>query len=163
MATPPIAQTSPESRRRAGTEEEVRAALAALDKPRVTLGEVAHVRVYVVALVFVLAAVPVAAHAQPSTPELIERAEASGLVDRHRADLFRAYALARPGRLPARFRSDAPWDGTPVLLRLRRDLPGLRSAERQEVEGLLVAAGPGEDCDNEGSAQGASTRRRTST
>jgi hypothetical protein len=107
----------------------------------------------VLALGVLLVAVPAVADAKPTTPELIGRAEASGLVDRHTANLFRAYALARPGRLPARFRSDAPWDGTPVLRALRRDLPGLRASERQEIEALLAPAGPGEDCDTEGSAQ----------
>ena len=105
------------------------------------------------ALGVALVAVPTVADAKPSTPELIERAESGGAIGSARAALFRAFALARPARLPARFRSDAPWDGTPVLFSLRRDLPGLRASERREIEALLAAAGPGEDCDTEGSAQ----------
>ena len=100
-----------------------------------------------------IAAAPAVALAAPSTPELIAHAEAGGRIDRHRADLMRAYALASPERLPRAFRSDAPWDGTLVLLGLRRDLPGIREAERREIEALLAAAGPGEDCNNKGKTQ----------
>src|SRR5215210_9340841 len=85
-----------------------------------------------------LAAVPALAQARPATPQLIDRAEHAGKLDRSRADLLRTYALAAPERLPASFRSNAPWDGTLTLLKIRRDLPRLRRAEREEIQALLA-------------------------
>jgi hypothetical protein len=101
-----------------------------------------------------LAAAPALAQARPATPELIQRAEGAGRLSHSRADLFRAYAIAAPERLPAAFRSDAPWDGTLTLLELRRDLPKLREGARKEVQALLApqaAATP--SCDTESSNQ----------
>jgi hypothetical protein len=100
-----------------------------------------------------LAAVPALADAKPATPQLIDRAEHAGKLDRSRADLFRTYALAAPERLPAAYRSNAPWDGTLTLLQVRRDLPRLRRAERQEIQALLEAQAAGESCSNQGSNQ----------
>jgi hypothetical protein len=100
-----------------------------------------------------LAAVPAFAQAEPATPELIQRAEDGGQLDRSRADLFRAYAVAAPERLPAAFRSEAPWDGTLTLLQVRRDLPRLSQAAREEIQALLAAEAPGEACDTESSSQ----------
>jgi hypothetical protein len=54
-----------------------------------------------------------------ATPVLIEEARRGGGISRFRADLYLAYALAAPGRLPAAYRSEAPWHGTLPLLRLR--------------------------------------------
>jgi hypothetical protein len=100
-----------------------------------------------------LAAAPALARAQAPTPELIERAEQGGQLDRSRADLYRAYALAAPERLPAAFRSTAPWDGTLTLLEVRRDLPRLREAEREEIQALLAPAAPGPSCSSPSGSQ----------
>jgi hypothetical protein len=99
-----------------------------------------------------LAGAPALARARPPTPELIQRAEDAGRLDRSRADLFRAYAVAAPERLPRAFRSEAPWDGTLTLLEVRRDLPRLREAVRKEIQALLAGA-PGESCGSESSNQ----------
>ncbi len=64
-------------------------------------------------------AVAVREHAL-STPELIEAAVARGEISRDLGDLYLAYALFAPERLPARFRSDVPWDGTLPLWELQR-------------------------------------------
>jgi len=100
-----------------------------------------------------LAAAPALARAEAPTPELIERAEQGGQLDRSRADLYRAYALAAPERLPAAFRSTAPWDGTLTLLEVRRDLPRLREAEREEIQALLAPAAPGPSCSSPSGSQ----------
>jgi Divergent InlB B-repeat domain len=98
---------------------------------------------------FLLAADPALAQARPATPELIQRAEKAGQLDRSRADLFRTYAIAAPQRLPAAYRSDAPWDGTLMLLQVRRDLPRLREAERTQIQALLAAEASTASCDTE--------------
>jgi hypothetical protein len=100
-----------------------------------------------------LAAAPALARAKPPTPELIERAEQHGQLGRSKADLYRAYALAAPGRLPAAFRSAAPWDGTLTLLEVRRDLPRLREAEREKIQTLLAPQPQGPSCSSESSSQ----------
>lgn len=55
----------------------------------------------------------------PSTPELLDRAVAGGGLDPAAAGLYLAYAMAEPAKLPASFRSPAPWRGTLPLLNLR--------------------------------------------
>ncbi|HEV2811696.1 MAG TPA: DUF6055 domain-containing protein [Solirubrobacteraceae bacterium] len=80
---------------------------------------------------------------QPSTPQLIERAQLG------KAETLRmlTYAIARPDRLPQRFRSDARWDGTLHLHRLRAEAPKLRdAAARREILGILE---PGQQRINE--------------
>lgn len=57
---------------------------------------------------------------RPPTPVLLDRAVSRGEVERARADLYLLYALQGDPRLPARFRSQAPWRGTLPLLELRR-------------------------------------------
>jgi hypothetical protein len=104
-------------------------------------------------LLALFAAAPALAQGRPATPELIQRAEDAGQLGRSRADLFRAYAIAAPERLPAAFRSDAPWDGTLTLLQVRRDLPKLREAERKQIQALLAAAPSNASCDTESSTQ----------
>jgi Divergent InlB B-repeat domain len=100
------------------------------------------------------AATPALAQAKPPTPELIQRAEQAGRLDRSRADLFRTYAIAAPGRLPAAFRSRAPWEGTLTLLKVHRDLPRLRAAERREIQALLAPqAASSPSCGTESSNQ----------
>jgi hypothetical protein len=101
----------------------------------------------------VLAAAPALARAKPPTPDLISRAERAGQLDRSRADLYRTYALAAPHRLPGAFRSAAPWEGTSTLLKVRRDLPGLRQAARDEIQALLAPQPSGESCSNSSSSQ----------
>ena len=77
---------------------------------------------------------------KPATPELIERAQQSGEVDGTRATQLRAYALAAPERLPANYRSNAPWDGTLTLRRIHRALPRLPDGPaKREITAL---AGP---------------------
>ncbi len=72
-----------------------------------------------------------------STPQLIDRAVVEGRLGRASADLYLAYALSAPGKLPERFASDVPWDGTLPLLhlrqRVRRMPPGPARAEIQAV------------------------------
>jgi hypothetical protein len=65
-----------------------------------------------------------------SVPALIEAAVAGGTIDRATADRYLAYALFRPSRLPAEFRSTVPWRGTLLLLELQ---------QRAEAEGTTVA------------------------
>jgi hypothetical protein len=100
-----------------------------------------------------LLAVPALAQARPATPDLIDRAERTGQLDRGRAHLYRAYAIAAPGKLPAAFRSEAPWDGTLTLLRVRRDLPALREKPREEISALLAAPSSGPSCSTESRSQ----------
>jgi hypothetical protein len=54
-----------------------------------------------------------------STPELLERAVERGRLNRATADLYLARALGAHRKLPDRFVSDVPWDGTLPLLRLQ--------------------------------------------
>ena len=101
-----------------------------------------------------LLAAPALAQAKPATPDLIDRAERAGQVDKSRAHLYRAYAIAAPEKLPAAFRSDAPWDGTLTLLRVRRDLPALRASAREEISALLAPPGSGGPaCSTDNSSQ----------
>jgi hypothetical protein len=65
-----------------------------------------------------------------SVPALIEAAVADGTIDRSTADRYLAYALFRPSRLPATFRSTVPWRGTLPLLELQ---------QRAEAAGTTVA------------------------
>ncbi|MGH2766914.1 MAG: hypothetical protein ACRDKA_13550, partial [Actinomycetota bacterium] len=72
-----------------------------------------------------------------STPELLERAVDRGRLDRATADRFLAFALGAHRKLPARFVSDVPWDGTLPLLhlkeRVKRMSPGPQRAAIREV------------------------------
>lgn len=84
--------------------------------------------------------------ARPSSPELIEAAVEHGDVSRAGGVLFLAYALGAPGKLPARFRSDAPWDGTLLAMRVERAARKLpRGRFRTALRGELApeAVGPG--------------------
>jgi hypothetical protein len=54
-----------------------------------------------------------------STPELLDRAVERGRLNRATADLHLAHALGDHRKLPDRFVSHVPWDGTLPLLRLR--------------------------------------------
>jgi hypothetical protein len=72
-----------------------------------------------------------------STPELLERAVERGRLNRATADLYLARALGDHRKLPDRFVSDVPWDGTLPLLRLqgrvKRMLPGAARAALAEA------------------------------
>src|SRR5919106_294509 len=76
-----------------------------------------------------------------STPELIEAATARGDIGRVRADLYMAWALGSEWRrVPARFRSDVPWDGTLPLLRLSERVVRMSPGPaRAEIEDALTA------------------------
>jgi hypothetical protein len=74
----------------------------------------------------------------------LERAVARGELDRSTADLYLAYALTQPDRVPARYQATAPWDGTPWLLELRDRLRSMpRGPERAAVR---EAMGPADTC-----------------
>jgi hypothetical protein len=73
-----------------------------------------------------------------STPDLLDRAVKRGRLHRSTADLFLAFALGDHGRLPDRFVSDVPWDGTLPLLRLREQLERMPPAPaRAELAAAL--------------------------
>jgi hypothetical protein len=84
-----------------------------------------------------------------ATPDLLDRAVDRGEVGRARADLLLIHALSGDTRLPARFRSDVPWDGTLPLLQLRRRVqrmdPGAeRATLRSAIEQQALASCGGE-------------------
>jgi hypothetical protein len=93
-------------------------------------------------IVVLVGALAYPAPAQPgatlATPDLIERAVARGDISRAQADRYLAYAIGAPDKLPARFRSDVPWDATLAALRLTRT-----PARRAAVRDALGLAGPG--------------------
>ncbi len=99
-----------------------------------------------------LVASPGVAPADPvrlSTPDLIDRAVEAGSIDRDTADLYVAYALFEPNRLPDEYRSDVPWDGTLPLLHLRQSVRTMhRGPERQEIRALTGSSdsGPFDTC-----------------
>jgi Divergent InlB B-repeat domain len=76
-----------------------------------------------------------------STPELLERAVERGRVNRATADLYLAYALADHRKVPDRFVSDAPWDGTLPLLRLQERLKGMPPGPARAAIGDALALG----------------------
>src|SRR5215207_1854655 len=99
-----------------------------------------HWRTCGLACIAALAAATPSAHAAPgrsATPELIEQAAQRNKIERDTATLYLAYALGRPGKLPAAYRSDTPWDGTLPLRRLyeavKQMKPGPRRAEAQSI------------------------------
>jgi hypothetical protein len=61
-----------------------------------------------------------------ATPDLLDRAVATGSMDRATADLYLAYAFSNDERLPDRYVSKVPWDGTLPLLGLRERLKSMR-------------------------------------
>jgi len=76
-----------------------------------------------------------------TTPQLIEAALARGEIDRETADLYLAYALGDYGKLPAQYRSEAPWSGTLSLLRLREAVRTMRAGPtRAKIEALLTGS-----------------------
>jgi hypothetical protein len=85
-----------------------------------------------------------------ATPDLLDRAVATGSLDRATADLYLAYALVDHERLPARFVSEVPWDGTVPLLRLRQRTAAMEAGpDRRAIRSLIgTAANPG-TCDTQ--------------
>jgi hypothetical protein len=87
-----------------------------------------------------------------STPELLERAVERGRLNRARADLYLARALGDHRKLPDRFVSDVPWDGTLPLLRLQERVKRMSPGPaRGAIRDALALASCG------GEAGGAST------
>ncbi len=73
-----------------------------------------------------------------STPELIDVARARGEIGPEMAYLFLAYALGDYEKLPPRYRSDVPWDGTLPLLRLQEAAKTMKGGPiRTELVGIL--------------------------
>jgi hypothetical protein len=66
----------------------------------------------------------VAGHA---TPDLIRRDVAAGRISATQGARYLSWAFTAPDRIPAAYRSTAPWDGTAALLQLRQLLPTLPS------------------------------------
>ena len=79
-----------------------------------------------------------------STPQLIERAVRRGDIDRAKGDLFLAYALASPQKLPSQYRSATPWDGTLPLLHLRERLRTMPRGEKRTA--IKEALSPTANC-----------------
>ncbi len=74
-----------------------------------------------------------------NTAELIEAARERGEIAYETAQLYLAYALRAPDKLPERYRSPVPWDGTLPLLRLRTATRAMAAGpERAEIEALLA-------------------------
>ncbi|MQB01032.1 MAG: hypothetical protein GEU78_12180 [Actinobacteria bacterium] len=83
-----------------------------------------------------------------ATPVLIDEARRGGQISRFRADLYLAYALAAPGRLPAAYRSEAPWRGTLPLLRLRERIAKMREGPRRaRLKSVIEASSAPTRCD----------------
>jgi hypothetical protein len=57
--------------------------------------------------------------AEASTPALLAEAVASGELTQAQADLYLAYALTDYARVPEKYQSPVPWDGTLPLLHVR--------------------------------------------
>ena len=76
--------------------------------------------------------------ARAPSPVLIEQAMRSGELDAATGNLYLAYALRAPERLPAAFRSETQFHGTVWLLKLHRALETMPAGvQRSEIEGLL--------------------------
>ena len=82
---------------------------------------------------------------QLATPQLIERAEARGDISTSTANLYLAYALAAPDKLPHAYRSRVAWDGTLTAKRLTEALETMPpGAVRSEIDALMhPVGGPG--------------------
>ena len=93
---------------------------------------------------------------EPSTPELIQRAEDAGEIDAETADLYRAYALSPRWRMvPERYTGEGPWEGTLLLLDLRRDVRRMEPGpERRTIRELIGEAHPPGGPDDCGSSTG---------
>jgi len=80
---------------------------------------------------------------EPSSPDLIDRAQEVGTIDNERANLYRVYALTNDARLPAAYESSTPFDGTLELRQARRELRRMEpGTERNRVAAALRAPPP---------------------
>lgn len=95
----------------------------------------------IILLALALAPSAVAAPAT-TTPGRIQAAVERGEISADSGRVYLARALGAPDRLPARFRGTKAWDGTLLLLRLRREVRRMRrDSARAEVRELLSDAG----------------------
>jgi hypothetical protein len=77
-----------------------------------------------------------------TTPQLLNRAVADGSLSRVQADRYLLYALGGDDRLPAAYRSTAPWRGTLPLLHLRHRIRAMEpGAERRALQRELDVQG----------------------
>jgi hypothetical protein len=82
-----------------------------------------------------------------ATPALIEADVRVGLLSRAAADLLLARAFHQPHLLPDRYVSEAPWEGTLLLLQLRHRVARMpRGHDRSAIETALSH----NDCDGPG-------------
>ena len=99
-----------------------------------------------------------------STPELIDESVKSGEINRSRGDLYLAYAFSDYERVPAKYRSEAPWHGTVPLLRLNQRVARMPSGpQRSEIQQLLKGPVAGNNCGSSTSALGSNIQSRTSS
>jgi hypothetical protein len=71
-----------------------------------------------------------------ATPNLIRRDVAAGRITATEGARYLSWAFTAPDRVPAAYRSDAPWDGTVALIQLRQLLPTLpQDALARQVRG----------------------------
>ncbi len=83
---------------------------------------------------------PVNGQSRATTPELLDTAVAQGDISQEQADLYLAYALTDYEKLPIRYRSNTPWDGTLPLLHLQERVETMKvSAVRAEIVEALSA------------------------
>jgi hypothetical protein len=95
---------------------------------------------------------------RPSTPDLIERARDRGEISRYRADLYLAYALGRPDKLPRAFASDTPWRGTLPLLELHERIDKMPPGPRkQSLRSSIEPTAAGTKCSNSNAPSNATT------
>ncbi|HSJ52360.1 MAG TPA: hypothetical protein VLC52_01325, partial [Anaerolineae bacterium] len=74
-----------------------------------------------------------------NTAQLIEAARVRGEITAETAQLYLAYALAAPEKLPEEYHSPVPWDGTLPLLRLQTASRAMEAGPaRAEIEALLA-------------------------
>jgi hypothetical protein len=93
-----------------------------------------------------------------STPALIDAALRRGDIDRATADRYLAYAVGRPARLPAAYRSSVPWRGTLPLLDLQqRAEAGAVAASTARIAGLATERAGTDNC---GSSRGSLPKKK---
>jgi List-Bact-rpt repeat protein len=81
-----------------------------------------------------------------ATPQLLDRAVARGRLNRSTADLYLAYAIGAPKRLPEAYASPVPWDGTLPLLLLSQRVAGMRRGPaRARIQAALAGGACGEE------------------
>ena len=73
------------------------------------------------------------------TPELIEAGLKKGAISTDQAYLYLAYALQDDKKIPAKYRGDVPYDGTLLVLRLRKALASkkMKASNTTEISNIL--------------------------